>query len=410
MRKFVICMLLVLPALTLFANANKNGIDFKNISFAEAKKLAKAQNKAIFVDFYASWCGPCKWMDKNVFVDEQVASYFNKHFISIKVDTDTGKEIELISSLNVNSIPTYAFFKPDGELLLNTTGAMVAKDFIALAQTIKDWKLYLTDNFDLNTAKNKLAALQLLSFENPTKANEVATSYIQSLVTRDKNLSSATEDDWLLINEFVVKEIDGESFDESAPFLSDIDLHLLNNVEGIASTNWNEPLVQYYEATFDYMLESAARTLDTDKVTALNKPYTQFKTIEDEGVFDEKSYPEYNWLRYHTMVGNTEYFLENADQWLNKYHKEEPNYYLDLGITLAYYCEEDKCNDKVESLFQGAIALDDNILGNILLGTHYMNTAQYDKMKPLLNKAALEFKDHDYYYMFENWQETINSL
>jgi thiol:disulfide interchange protein len=43
------------------------GINFENnLSWEQVKEKAKAENKYIFVDCYATWCGPCKAMDKEV--------------------------------------------------------------------------------------------------------------------------------------------------------------------------------------------------------------------------------------------------------------------------------------------------------------------------------------------------------
>ena len=42
----------------------------------------------MFIDAYATWCGPCKYMDKNVFSNAEVAAYYNKNFVSYKLDVD----------------------------------------------------------------------------------------------------------------------------------------------------------------------------------------------------------------------------------------------------------------------------------------------------------------------------------
>jgi thiol:disulfide interchange protein len=46
---------------------SSKGIRFEHgLSWAQVKEKAKAENKYIFMDCYATWCGPCKAMDKNV--------------------------------------------------------------------------------------------------------------------------------------------------------------------------------------------------------------------------------------------------------------------------------------------------------------------------------------------------------
>jgi len=61
----------------------KKGINFFKGTYTEALAKAKEENKPVFLDVYAGWCGPCKKLKKTTFKDETVGEYFNKNFICI---------------------------------------------------------------------------------------------------------------------------------------------------------------------------------------------------------------------------------------------------------------------------------------------------------------------------------------
>lgn len=95
---------------------------------------AKKENKFIFLDAYASWCGPCKWMAKEVFPKPEVGAAMNPYYVAAKIDMEKGEGIDLAKKYNVRNYPTYLFFDPNGELVHRSLGSMPAKDFIELCQ------------------------------------------------------------------------------------------------------------------------------------------------------------------------------------------------------------------------------------------------------------------------------------
>ena len=64
--------------------------DFRDISFDEARKAASREGKLVFMDFYTSWCGPCKRMTDQVFPQKSVGDYMNATFIPLKLDAEKG--------------------------------------------------------------------------------------------------------------------------------------------------------------------------------------------------------------------------------------------------------------------------------------------------------------------------------
>jgi thioredoxin-related protein len=118
----------------------------EGVSFQEATGKAKLLNKYIFLDCFATWCGPCKVMDKEVYKNDSVASYFNEHFICLKVQMDkTAKDNEFVKNwytdaaaiarqYRVLAFPTFIFLSPEGQIVQMETGFKEPDAFLALAK------------------------------------------------------------------------------------------------------------------------------------------------------------------------------------------------------------------------------------------------------------------------------------
>lgn len=79
-----------------------------------------ASDKPVLVDFYATWCGPCKMMHP---VLEDVAKNVGDNARVIKVDIDKNEELSHV--YQVRSVPTLMIFK-NGELKWRTSGVTPA--------------------------------------------------------------------------------------------------------------------------------------------------------------------------------------------------------------------------------------------------------------------------------------------
>jgi thioredoxin 2 len=104
------------------------------VSINSFDKILRISDKPVIVDFWASWCGPCKMYGPEF----QKASTKNPQAVFLKVNTET--EQMLSSRLGIRGIPCTIIFK-NGQEVKRQAGAMEESMISSLLQEVKTYTL-----------------------------------------------------------------------------------------------------------------------------------------------------------------------------------------------------------------------------------------------------------------------------
>ena len=113
--------------------ADKNeGIKFHRGTWKEALEIAKKENKLIFLDIYATWCGPCKRLKRYTFSNSRVGKYFNATFINVSLDGEVGDGEILANKYKITGYPSLLFLDKDGKIVTQGDGFLDADELLKL--------------------------------------------------------------------------------------------------------------------------------------------------------------------------------------------------------------------------------------------------------------------------------------
>ena len=109
--------------------------------FAAAKAAAAKEHKLLLIDFYTTWCGPCKRLSKAVFDNDKHAATIAKNFVLLKYDAEKDTSYHLSKKFHISSYPTGLVMNNDGRVVQKKFGMKTNKDGV----DIDDYLSFLDD-------------------------------------------------------------------------------------------------------------------------------------------------------------------------------------------------------------------------------------------------------------------------
>lgn len=140
-------LLSIIVGLLLFGavQAQSGQVSWHTIEEASAAKIG---SKMYFVDFYTTWCGYCKKMDRETFTDPTVAKILNRYFYPVKFNAEGnntfvwngrtyrpsagGRSKTHEFARGVQGYPTFVLFKADGTMIQAIPGYSPANEFVVI--------------------------------------------------------------------------------------------------------------------------------------------------------------------------------------------------------------------------------------------------------------------------------------
>jgi thiol-disulfide isomerase/thioredoxin len=163
-----------------------------NQDYELAKKECVKQNKLLLIDFYTTWCGPCKKLDKLIFQDAAVSTEIAKQFVLLKYDAEKDSAHQLTAKYHIAMFPSAVVLNQNQFVINRMYGTGAGDDMVI------NYKAFLQKAINNNASDNYVKGI----------SNEVKLGFPKFYldnVNRVKNKSIKTdlENFWSSTNNFL---------------------------------------------------------------------------------------------------------------------------------------------------------------------------------------------------------------
>lgn len=346
------------------------GIEFFQGTWEEALAKAKAEEKVIFVDAYAVWCGPCKMMAKNVFPKEEVGAFYNKHFINMQIDMERGMGLEFAKKYPVRAYPTLFYIDANGEVVHKAVGAQREEALISIGRRVLDM---------LDVSADYAA-----EYEGGNREPELIYKYVRALNKSGKN-SLKVSNDYLRNQEnlktpfnlkFILEatvEADSKIFDWLVEYRKQI-------VALTSEDEVNQRIFDACEATAQKAIEFRSEFLVEEAIDKMRKHYPERLTAFESQI----------WMQFYVATDDAKSYAKEAKKYAKKEAYEDARELQNLVTEIVQHFEQDSQAMKLaEDIAKRAVAVGQSSLYHLIYAdVLYRNGNKSDAQK--IAREALE--------------------
>lgn len=302
MKKLIISIFFLLTLIP----AQAESIKFSTLNWKQLSEQAKYSKKIIFVDFYTTWCGPCKYLEKEVFTHADVGSYFNEHFSSIRINAES-EEQDLVKQMKIQAYPTLIFFDANGVVLYRVEGAPEVEQLLEYGQKAAALPELLKDDWKSNP-ETLASYLEALATHQPQQAEKLASGFLAKLPQEEL----IKDENWWILAEYVK--------DASDPSWQ----YALNNAAYFAEAFGG--FLNYVESLGEEMLTKAVDLKDPELLTIKTNLDMLARNIQGDSSLKREEFQLWNLVCYSERLGAENEYTTRLQEFLKKYCWDEPTY------------------------------------------------------------------------------------
>ncbi|MGB0931406.1 MAG: thioredoxin family protein [Chitinophagales bacterium] len=373
----ILSLLIMMTAMVVEIKAQtmktEKGIEFFEGTLEELLAHAKQTDKAIFIDAYTPWCGPCKVMEKKVFVLPEVSDFYNNFYISYKLNMESSEGVQFAKQHDVNVYPTYLYLNANGEEKKRAIGARQPNKFVAEArEALIDEEKMAAMGVEYLEGRSDQAFLasymEQLWVADEAQYEEVAMTYFNTLSTTDLNNGSNLELVYALANDITMKGF--EVFADNSPLFAE---------------KFGEKSVA------DKMVVAAFNSLDA---AIGNNDYPLFdqiiNTIQSSGSDKTQAYTYRASLKFYEGMGEWKKYTSVADDMLanTEMDKSESAYINNIAWNVYENAGDKNMLKKAVKWTKQSIELQSTYYNNDTLASLYYKMGQYDNAKEAAQNAV----------------------